>query len=47
MIYNSKIVIEGYCSTGKLSEEEVDFLESKSIKNMITISKIISISIAH
>ena len=32
MIFNFKTVIEDYCGTGKLSEEEVDFLEREHIK---------------
>ena len=47
MIFNLKTVIEDYCGTGKLSEEEVDFLEREHIKTMNTISGILSPSIAH
>ena len=42
-----KAVIEDYCGTGKLSEEEVDFLEREHIKTMSVISEILSPSIAH
>ena len=47
MIFNFKTVIEDYCGTGKLSEEEVDFLERWHIKTMSIISEISSLSIAH
>ena len=45
MIFNFKTVIEDYCGTGKLSEEEVDFLEREHIKTMSNISEISSLSI--
>ena len=47
MNYNLKLVIEDYCGIGKLSEDEVDFLETEYIKTMSTISEISSPSIAH
>ena len=47
MAFDFKTVIEDYCGTGKLSEEEVDFLEIEHIKTMSTISEILSPSIAH
>ena len=47
MIFNFKTVIEDYCGTGKLSEEEVDFLEREHIKTMSRISEILSPSIAN
>ena len=46
MILNFKTVIEDYCGIGKLSEEEVDFLEREHIKTMSNISEISSLSIA-
>ena len=42
-----KAVIEDYCGTGKISEEEVDFLEREHIKTMSVISEILSPSIAN
>mgnify|MGYP003323946324 CR=1 FL=1 len=47
MIFNFKTVIEDYCGTGKLSEEEVDFLEREHIKTMSSICETSSPSIAH
>ena len=47
MAFDFKTLIEDYCGTGKLSEEEVDFLESEHIKTMSKISEIVSPSIAH
>ena len=47
MIFNFKTVIEDYCGTGKLSEEEVDFLEREHIKTMSKICETLSPSIAH
>ena len=47
MSFDFKTVIEDYCGTGKLSEEEVDFLEIEHIKTMSTISEILSPAIAH
>ena len=47
MSFKFKAVIEDYCGTGKLSEEEVDFLEREHIKTMSVISEILSPSIAH
>ena len=47
MLLNFKAVIEDYCGTGKLSDEEVDFLETEHIKTMNTINEILSPSIAH
>ena len=46
MIFNFKTVIEDYCGTGKLSEEEVDFLEREHIKTMSSICETSSPSIA-
>ena len=39
MIFNFKTVIEDYCGTGKLSEEEVDFLEREHIKTWVQLAK--------
>ena len=47
MAFDFKTVIEDYCGTGKLSEEEVDFLEIEHIKTMSTISEILSLSLIH
>ena len=47
MAFDFKTVIEDYCGTGKLSEEEVDFLEIEHIKTMSTIGEILAPSIAH
>ena len=47
MIFNFKTVIEDYCGTGKLSKEEVDFLEREHIKTMSSICETSSPSIAH
>ena len=47
MDFDFKTVIEDYCRTGKLSEDEVDFLEREHIKTMSTISEILSPSIAN
>ena len=46
MAYYLKTLIENYCGTGKLSEDEVDFLEKEHIITMSSISKIIYPSIA-
>ena len=47
MSFKFKNVIEDYCGTGKISEDEVDFLEREHIKTMSTISEILSPSIAN
>ena len=47
MIFNFKTVIEDYCGTGKLSEDEFDFLEREHIKTMSSICETSSPSIAH
>ena len=47
MIFNFKTVIQDYCVTGKLSEDELDFLEREHIKTISSISEILSPSIAH
>ena len=46
MSFNFKAIIEDYCGRGKLSEEEVDFLERAHIKTMNTISELLTPSIA-
>ena len=46
MAFDFKTVIEDYCGTGKLSEEEADFLEIQNIKTMSTISETLSTSIS-
>ena len=46
MSFNFKAIIEEYCGTGKLSEEEVDFLEREHIKTMNKISELLTPSIA-
>ena len=46
MAYYYKVIIENYCETGRLSEEEVDFLEREHIRTMSSISEIIYPSIA-
>ena len=47
MSFNFKAVIEDYCGTGNLSEEEVDYLEREHIKTMSNICEILTPSIAH
>ena len=47
MPFDFKTVIEDYCGTGKLSEEEIDFLEREHIRAMSSIGEIISPSIAN
>ena len=47
MAYYLKTVIENYCGTGKLSDDEVDFLEKEHIRTMSSISEIIYPSIAN
>ena len=47
MAYYFKTLIENYCVTGKLSEDEVDFLEREHIRTMSSISEIIYPSIAN
>tara|TARA_B100000214_G_C23569206_1_gene446524 strand:- start:208 stop:510 length:303 start_codon:yes stop_codon:yes gene_type:complete len=47
MSLNFKAIIEDYCGTGTLSEEEVHFLEREHIKTMNTISEILYPSIAN
>ena len=46
MAYYLKTVIDNYCRTGKLSDDEVDFLEKEHIRTMSSISEIIYPSIA-
>ena len=46
MAYYLKTVIENYCGTGKLSDDEVDFLEKEHIRTMSSISEIIYPSFA-
>ena len=46
MAYYLKTVIENYCGTGKLSDDEVDFLEREHIKTMSSINEMIYPSIA-
>ena len=47
MSLDFKTVIEDYCGTGKLSDEEIDFLEREHIRTMSIISEILSPSIAN
>ena len=47
MSFDYKTVIEDYCGTGKLSEEEIDFLEREHIKTMSVIGEMLSPSIAN
>ena len=47
MSFDFKTVIEDYCGKGKLSEEEIDFLEREHIRTMSSIGEIISPSIAN
>ena len=47
MAYYFKTVIENYCRMGKLSEDEVDFLEREHIRTMSSISEIIYPSTAN
>tara|TARA_B100000579_G_C22604147_1_gene744099 strand:- start:222 stop:524 length:303 start_codon:yes stop_codon:yes gene_type:complete len=47
MFFDFKTVIRDYCGKGKLSEEEIDFLESEHIRIMSSIGEIISPSIAN
>tara|TARA_Y100001968_G_C19309518_1_gene693401 strand:- start:524 stop:826 length:303 start_codon:yes stop_codon:yes gene_type:complete len=47
MSLDYKTIIEKYCETGKLSDEEVDFLERQHLKTMSVISEVLSPSIAH
>ena len=47
MSFKFKNVIEDYCGTGEISDDEVDFLEREHIKTMSTFSKILSPSIAN
>ena len=46
MTFDFKNVIKKYCSNGKISDEEVDFLEREHIKTMSTISELIYPSVA-
>ena len=45
MAYYFKTLIENYCGTCKLSEDEVDFLEREHIRIMSSLSEIIYPSI--
>ena len=47
MEFNYQTIIEDYCRTGKISDEEVDFLEREHIKTISTISELLSPSVAH
>ena len=47
MDFNFKTIIEDYCETGKLTAEELDFLERKHLKTISVISEALSPSIAH
>ena len=47
MSFDFKTVIEDYCGTGNISEDEVDFLEREHIKTISKISEIQSPSIAN
>ena len=47
MSFDFKKIIEDYCGTGKLSEEEIDFLEREHLKTMLSIGEIASPSIAN
>ena len=47
MTFDFKAVIEDYCGTGNISDEEVDFLEREHIKTMNFIGEKLSPSIAH
>ena len=47
MAYYLKTVIENYCGTGKLSDDEVDFLEKENIRTIISISKKICLYLAN
>ena len=47
MTFDFETVIEDYCGTGKISNEEVDFLEREHIKTMSLISERLSPTIAH
>ena len=47
MSFNFKSIIEDYCGTGRLSEEEVDFLEREHIKTMNKIIEWLTPSIAN
>ena len=46
MNFKFQNIIENYCGTGKLSDDEVDFLEREHITTMSTISELLSPSIA-
>ena len=47
MSLNFKAIIEDYCGTGTLSDEEIDFREREHIKTMNTISELLFPSIAN
>ena len=47
MSFKFKNIIEYYCGTGKISDDEVDFLEIEHIKTISQISKLLSPSIAN
>ena len=47
MDFNFKTIIDDYCQTGKLTAEELDFLEREHLKTMSVISEALSPSIAH
>tara|TARA_B100000965_G_scaffold250552_1_gene210681 strand:- start:316 stop:555 length:240 start_codon:yes stop_codon:yes gene_type:complete len=45
--FNSKALIEAHCETGKLTAEELDFLEREHLKTMSVISDALLPSLAH
>ena len=47
MTFKFQEIIEDYCGSGKLSEEEIDFLEREHIKTMSSINELLSPSIAN
>ena len=47
MAYYLKTVIKNYCETGRISDDEVNFLEQEHIRTMSSISELIYPSIAN
>ena len=47
MVFNLKVIIEDYCGTGEITDEQIDFLETEHIKTMSVISEVSSPSVAH
>ena len=47
MSYDYKKVINDYCEKGKLSEQEIDFLEKEHFRIMCSIGEILTPSIAN